>query len=229
MSLEEVHALLGAPNLDTWTGRRDHVLLATLYNTGARVSEAIGLDVAQIHLDRTPRVCLHGKGRKERTVPLWKTTAQTIAKWNLERQAPPDAPLFPNRNGQRLTRSGVAQRLALAVAGATRECPSLKGRRISPHTLRHTTALHLLEAGNDISLIALWLGHESPNTTHAYLEANVALKERVLARVTPLPGRRGRRFKASDSLLAFLDGDVIMRTCTAGDSPPRAIRVAKSP
>lgn len=203
---DEMHALLAAPDTTTWSGRRDHVLLATLYNTGARVSEAVALDIAHLHLDRTPRLHLHGKGRKERTVPLWKSTARTLATWVRERGAPADAPLFPNRSGHRITRSGVARRLALAVAAATTACPALRNRPISPHTIRHTTAMHLLEAGNDISLIALWLGHESPSTTHAYLEADVALKARVLARVVAPRGRRGRPFRPSDSLLAFLDG-----------------------
>jgi site-specific recombinase XerD len=206
LSRDEVRAVLAAPNVSTWSGRRDHVLFATLYNTGARVSEAIGLDVGQLHLDRTPRVCLRGKGRKERTVPLWKSTARALVTWIRDQRAPPDAPLFPNRHGRRMTRSGVARRLARAVATAASSCPLLKGRRISPHTLRHTTAMHLLEAGNDISLIALWLGHESPATTHGYLEANITLKERVLSRVAAPAGRRNKRFRASDSLLAFLDG-----------------------
>jgi integrase/recombinase XerD len=205
LSRDEMHALLAAPDATTWSGRRDHALFATIYNTGARVSEATALDVAHLHLDRTPRVDLRGKGRKERTVPLWKSTARTLAGWVRERDAPSDTPLFPNRDGGRITRSGVARRLALAVATAATACPSIRRRRISPHTIRHTTAMHLLESGNDISLIALWLGHESPTTTHAYLEADVSLKERVLARVAAPPGRRSRRFRASDSLLAFLD------------------------
>ena len=206
LSRDEMHAILAAPDATTWSGRRDHVLLATLYNTGARVSEVVTLDVGHLHLDRTPRINLHGKGRKERTVPLWKSTARTLAAWARERGAPPDAPLFPNRSGRRITRSGIARRLALTVAVATTACPSLRNQSISPHTIRHTTAMHLLEAGNDISLIALWLGHENPSTTHAYLEADLALKERVLARVAAPPGRRGKPFRPSDSLLAFLDG-----------------------
>ena len=206
LSRDEVRAVIAAPSENTWSGRRDHVLFATLYNTGARVSEAIDLDVGQVHFDRTPRVCLRGKGRKERTVPLWKSTARDLARWIRDQSSPPDSPLFPNRHGVRMTRSGVATRLAQAVDAATASSPLMKGRRISPHTFRHTTAMHLLEAGNDISLIALWLGHESPATTHGYLEANIALKERVLARVAAPAGRGGRRFRAPDSLLAFLDG-----------------------
>jgi site-specific recombinase XerD len=207
LSREEIQAILDAPDRGTWSGHRDAVLLATLYNTGARISEALALDVQSVHLDRTPRVDLRGKGRKERTVPLWRTTARSLAKWIAERnaQAQPSAPLFPNRHGDRLTRSGVARRLALAVGRAAKVCTSLRGRDISPHTLRHTTAMHLLESGTDISVIALWLGHESPTTTHAYLQADLAMKERALARVDVPRGRTGKRFRASDALLAFLD------------------------
>jgi len=206
LSREEMQAIIDAPDHHSWSGRRDAILFATLYNTGARVSEALALDVQSIHLDRTPRVDLHGKGRKERTVPLWRSTAQALARWIEERDAPSSAPLFPNRAGARLTRSGVARRLAVAVARAALVCPSLRGRDISPHTLRHTTAMHLLESGTDISVIALWLGHESPTTTHTYLEADLALKERALARVDAPTGRRKKRYRPSDRLLAFLDG-----------------------
>lgn len=205
LSREEMQAILDAPDRGTWSGRRDAVLFAILYNTGARVSEALALEVQSIHLDRTPRVDLHGKGRKERTVPLWRATAGALAKWIGELNAAPSAPLFPNRHGARLTRSGVARRLALAVEQSAKLCPSLRGRDISPHTLRHTTAMHLLESGTDISVIALWLGHESPTTTHAYLEADLAMKERALARVDAPRGRNRKRFRPSDALLAFLD------------------------
>lgn len=205
LSREEMQAILDAPDHGTWSGRRDAVLFATLYNTGARISEALALDVKSIQLDRTPRVDLHGKGRKERTVPLWRTTAGALAKWIEEGKAAPSTPLFPNRRGARLTRSGVARRLALAVGRAGKVCPSLRSREVSPHTLRHTTAMHLLESGTDISVIALWLGHESPTTTHAYLEADLALKERALARIDAPRGRKGKRFRPSDALLAFLD------------------------
>ena len=205
LSREEMHALLEAPGASTWSGRRDRALFVTMYNTGARVSEAIGLDVGDVRFDRTARVELRGKGRKERTVPLWRSTAHTLRSWIRDLQAPPDAPLFPNRHGRRITRSGVARRLALAVKAAAAACPSISHKQISSHTIRHSTAMHLLQSGNDISLVALWLGHESPTTTHAYLEADVALKERMLARVAGPPGCRVRGFRASDSLLAFLE------------------------
>ena len=206
LSKDEVQALLDAPDQATRAGRRDRVLLTTIYNTGARVSEALGLNVADVQLDRTPRLLLHGKGRKERTIPLWRGTARTLTAWIRELAAAPGDPLFPNRQGARLTRSGVARRLALAVGSAAQTCPALRGRRISPHTLRHTTAMHLLESGTDITVIAMWLGHESITTTHGYLEADLTMKSRALAGVVGPSGRAARRYRAPDSLLAFLDG-----------------------
>lgn len=205
LSRDEMNAILQAPQTTKVSGRRDRVLFLTLYNTGARVSEAIGINVGHVRFDGTPRVELHGKGRKERTVPLWKNTARELSAWIRERGAQADSPLFQNRGGERLSRSGVARRLAAAVGSASRSCLSLRKRRVSPHTIRHTTAMHLLEAGNDIALIALWLGHESPVTTHTYLEADITLKERVLSRVAAPPNQPRGRFRASDSLLAFLE------------------------
>jgi len=204
LSREEVEALLAAPDRTTWSGQRDAVLLATLYNTGARVSELTRLRVADVLLDRASALRLHGKGRKERVVPLWKTTAAHLRAWLLRINRSPDAPLFPNRSGARLSRSGVEYRLEAALTTATQHCPSLAGRRISPHTLRHTTAMHLLQSGVDITVIALWLGHEDPATTHLYIEADLAMKEAALRRVadpTPAP----LRFRARDRLLTFLD------------------------
>ncbi len=204
LSREEVEALLAAPDRTTWSGQRDAVLLATLYNTGARVSELTRLRVADVLLDRASALRLHGKGRKERVVPLWKTTAAHLRAWLLRINRSPDAPLFPNRSGARLSRSGVEYRLEAALTTATQHCPSLAGRRILPHTLRHTTAMHLLQSGVDITVIALWLGHEDPATTHLYIEADLAMKEAALRRVadpTPAP----LRFRARDRLLTFLD------------------------
>lgn len=206
LSRDEINAILRVPDSTNWSGRRDRVLFMTLYNTGARVSEAIALNVSDVRLDRTPHVELHGKGRKERTVPLWKTTARELRHWIRERGLAAEAPLFPNRAGDRLTRSGVARRLHVAVAEASISCVSLRRRRrVSPHTIRHTTAMHLLESGNDISLVALWLGHESTETTHGYLDADIALKRRILERVAAPSGRRAEPFRASDKLLAFLE------------------------
>ncbi len=205
LSREEMAALQDAPDLTTWSGRRDQVLIAMLYNTGARVSEAIELRVSDFVRGRTAIVKLRGKGRKERIVPLWKSTVRLLTAWVDRRAAQPEAPLLPNHSGGRMTRSGVAYRLRLAATTAAAVCPSLRRARISPHTLRHTTAMHLLQAGVDITLIALWLGHESPTTTHRYVEADLVMKQRTLAKLQE-PSQRCARFAPSDSLLAFLEG-----------------------
>jgi site-specific recombinase XerD len=146
-----------------------------------------------------------GKGRKLRSIPLWKSTAAVLKAWLDRRAGGPRDPVFPNRRGQRLTRSGVEKRLRGAVGSAASVCTSLAGRRISPHTLRHTTAMHLLQAGVDLTSIALWLGHVSPSTTHAYVEADLAMKQRTLQKLAP-PGTRVRRFRADDRLIKFLNG-----------------------
>jgi site-specific recombinase XerD len=204
LSRSEVEALLDAPDRSTWSGQRDTVLLAVLYNTGARVSEITGLRVADVLLDRASALHLHGKGRKERVIPLWKSTAAHLRKWLPRVDRGPEAPVFPNRAGNRLSRSGVEHRLRVALASASRRCPSLATRRISPHTLRHTTAMHLLQSGADLTVIALWLGHEDTSTTHLYVEADLAMKEAALRRVDD-PAPRPVRFRASDRLLTFLD------------------------
>lgn len=203
LTREQVAAILAAPDRGTWSGQRDAVLLATAYNTGARVSELIGLRVRDVLLDRQTAVHLHGKSRKQRAIPLWKNTAAELRAW-LDKISPaPEAPVFPNRAGAPLTRSGVRDRLNRAVAVAQQRCPSLHGRHVSPHTLRHSTAMHLLESGTDLSVIALWLGHSSPAVTHQYLEADVAAKEAVLRRLTD-PSPAPARFHPGDRLLAFL-------------------------
>ncbi len=204
LSREEVQALLDAPDRGTWSGHRDAVLFAVLYNTGARVSEATGLRIADVLLDRAAALHLHGKGRKERVVPLWKPTAAQLRAWLERIDRSPSAPVFPNRAGNRLSRSGVEQRLQAAIRKASQRCPSLAARPISPHTLRHTTAMHLLQSGLDVTVIALWLGHEDPGTTHHYVEADLAMKEAALQRLDP-PAGRPARFKAGDRLLAFLE------------------------
>lgn len=206
LTREEMTALQGALELTTWSGRRDQVLIATLYNTGARVSEALDLCVSDFVRSREgATVKLRGKGRKERVVPLWKSTARLLTSWVNHRNAQSDDPLFPNRSGERMTRSGVAYRLRIAASRAAVACPSLRRSQISPHTLRHTTAMHLLQAGVDITVIALWLGHESPTTTHRYIEADLAMKQRTLAKLDE-PSLRSSRFSPSDDLLAFLEG-----------------------
>lgn len=204
MSREEVQALLDAPDRTTWSGQRDAVLFAVLYNTGGRVSEITGLRVADVLLDRAAAVLLHGKGRKERVVPLWKRTAAQVRGWLTRIDQVPQAPVFPNRAGHPLSRSGVEHRLQVAITSASERCPSLATRSISPHTLRHTTAMHLLQSGVDITVIALWLGHEDPATTHRYIEADLAMKEAALRRIES-PTTSPVRFKARDRLLAFLE------------------------
>ena len=203
LSREEMLAVIGRPGVG-WASQRDCLLLALMYNTGARVSEVIGVKVADVVLVAAACVHLHGKGRKERSVPLWRSTVKAIRAWlRLNADLGPTSALLPNRSGEPMTRSNVTQRLALAVQAAARAVPSLTERAISPHTLRHTTAMHLLQSGVDISVIALWLGHENPTTTHQYVEANLAMKERALARLQD-PNIVARRFRANDALLDFL-------------------------
>jgi site-specific recombinase XerD len=203
LSREQIAAILAAPDRNTWSGRRDAVLLATAYNTGARVSELTHLQVRNVLLDRQCAVHLHGKGRKQRAIPLWKNTANQLRGWLGQINSAPEAPVFPNRAGAPLTRSGARDRLDRAVAIAAQRCPSLHGQRVTPHTLRHSTAMHLLQSGTDLAVIALWLGHESPATTHQYLEADLAAKEAVLRRLDD-PSRQSARFRPGDRLLAFL-------------------------
>ena len=204
LTRDEMLAVIGEPG-DKWLSQRDHALFLLMYNTGARVSEIIGVKVRDVVLDASAAcVHLHGKGRKQRSVPLWHTTVKSLRAWlraNPELTA--EAPLMPNRNGREMTRANVTLRLALAVRHATETQPALAKRKISPHTIRHTTAMHLLQAGVDISVIALWLGHESPVTTHHYVEADLAMKERALARLHE-PSSKTLRFRAPDSLLNFL-------------------------
>ncbi|MEX0827392.1 MAG: site-specific integrase [Haliea sp.] len=204
LSRDEVDALLAAPGVATWCGRRDTAMLTVLYNTGARVSELIGIRVADVTLAATASVRLHGKGRKQRTVPLWKETAKNIRQWLRDADLRSEQPLIPTRSGLPMTRTNVAERLNLAVSTATKRCPQLADRRISPHTWRHTTAMHLLQAGVDLTVIALWLGHESPVTTHGYVEADMAMKERALATITS-PTTQSKRYRPTDTLLQFLE------------------------
>jgi site-specific recombinase XerD len=203
LSREQVAAILAAPDRRTWSGHRDQVLLATAYNTGARVSEITALRVRDVLLDRQTAVHLHGKGRKQRAIPLWKNTATELRGWLNKISPAPDAPVFPNKSGAPMSRSGVRDRLNRAVAAAEQHCPSLHGQHVTPHTLRHSTAMHLLQSGTDLAVIALWLGNSSPAVTHQYLEADLAAKEAVLQRLTD-PSTTPTRFHPGDQLLAFL-------------------------
>jgi len=199
----EMDAVLGQPGT-LWSSQRDHLLLTMLYNTGARVSEIIGVRVVDVILDGSACVHLHGKGRKLRSIPLWDSTVVEVRAWlRLNPTLRGEAALLPNRFGHAMSRSNVAQRLDLAVARAAAKEPGILKKAVSPHTLRHTTAMHLLQSGVPFNVIALWLGHESMNTTHRYVEANLAMKEKALARLEP-PDTKLRRFRAPDALLRFL-------------------------
>lgn len=201
---EQVAAILAAPDRATWSGHRDAVLFAVAYNTGARVSELTALRVGDVLVDRQSALHLHGKGRKQRVIPLWATTVAELRVWLCKLHAPPDTPVFPNRNGTAMSRSGVRDRLNRAVTTARQTCPSLHGQQVSPHTIRHSTAVHLLQSGVDLAVIALWLGHSIPAVTHQYLEADLATKEATLGRLRdPSPG--SSRFQPPDQLLAFLE------------------------
>ena len=203
LTREEMLAVLGQPG-SSWTSQRDHLLLAMLYNTGARVSEIVGVRVVDIVLEGAACVHLQGKGRKQRSVPLWKATVVEIRAWlRLNPTLLGKAALLPNRDGRAMCRSNVTQRLNLAVGRASAQLPSILKKPISPHTLRHTTAMHLLQSGVPFNVIALWLGHESTTTTHRYVEADLAMKERALARLEA-PDTKMRRFRPPDPLMRFL-------------------------
>ncbi|AUB85676.1 tyrosine-type recombinase/integrase [Candidatus Thiodictyon syntrophicum] len=205
LSRAEIEAILQAPDARTWSGQRDRALLTAMYNTGARVSELVAARRVDLESEHCQALHLHGKGRKERVVPLWARTTKLLRDWLARIGAEPQQPLFPNRQGQPMTRSGVASRLARSVRAASSCCPSLQDRRVSPHSVRHTTAMHLLQAGVDLTVIALWLGHESVETTHQYMEADLRMKEQALATLQA-PPVGPPRFVASPTLLAFLDG-----------------------
>ena len=204
LSREEMLAVIGTPD-ESWLSQRDHALFLLMYNTGARVSEIVGLKVGDVVLDDAAAcVHLHGKGRKQRSVPLWHSTVKAVRAWvRFNHQFTAASPLLPSRDGSAMSRSNVTKRLLLAVRTASEHHPRLTQQRVSPHTIRHTTAMHLLQAGVDISVIALWLGHESPATTHHYVEADLTMKERALARLHE-PDVKIQRYRAPDSLIDFL-------------------------
>ena len=204
LSREEIQAILDAPDRTTWSGERDYAMWTTFYNTGARVSEITGLRLQDLDLDH--RACLQvtGKGRKQRLVPLWRSTIKILTRWKGRLPCGLTTPLFPNREGQPMTRSGVENRLTVAVRKAIEWCPTLKGKSVTPHTLRHTTAMHLLQSGVDITVIALWLGHESIETTHYYVEADLEMKRKALESLSETPFL-GRAYRPTDRLLVFLE------------------------
>jgi integrase/recombinase XerD len=204
LDAEETEALLAAPDLNTWTGRRDHALLTLAVQTGLRVSELAALTIADLHLGSGPHVACHGKGRKDRITPLTTTTVTILRAWVLERDGLPADPLFPTRRGQPLSRDAIAERVALCAERAAQRCPRLSEKEVTPHVLRHTAAMRLLHSGIDITVIALWFGHADINTTQAYIHADMSLKQRALDRTTPVGGSPGC-YQPPDHLLAFLD------------------------
>ncbi len=205
LSDEEVEAMLDAPDRTSRTGRRDHAFILLAVQTGLRVSELTGLRRADVHLGTGAHVRCRGKGRKERITPLTGGTVAVLRIWLTERAGGPDDPLFPTGTGTPLSRDAIEHRLAKYTVIAAAGCRSLRAKRVTAHVLRHTAAMRLLEAGIDTSVIALWLGHERVDTTQVYLHADLALKERALARTTP-PETKPGRYRPPDTILAFLDG-----------------------
>ncbi len=200
----ELEALLAAPDQTTWTGRRDHTLFALAAQTGLRVSELIGLRCADVHLGIGAHVSCLGKGRKQRITPITKGVVAVLRNWLAERAGQAAEPLFATRSGGVLSRDALERRIATHAASAACTCPSLNQKKITLHGLRHTAAMRLLHAGVDTSVIALWLGHEQIETTNIYLHADLAIKERALARTTPLYSTPGR-YRPPDMLIAFLE------------------------
>ena len=201
----EVTALLAAPDTATPTGRRDHALLVLAVQTGLRVSELTALTCADVRLGAGAHVSCQGKGRKQRITPLTSATTTVLSSWLAERRAAPTDPMFPSRHGTAMSRDALERRLAKHAATAARVEPTITEKKVSPHVLRHTAAMRLLEAGVDSTVIALWLGHESVATTQIYVHADLALKERALARTAPLDAAPSR-YRPSDSVMTFLDG-----------------------
>jgi site-specific recombinase XerD len=201
---EEAGALLAAPDRSTRTGRRDHAWILLAIQTGLRASELTGLTRGDVHLGHGAYVACHGKGRKDRITPLTPGTVTTLRAWPAERGGEPSDPLLVTSRGGPLSHDALQQRLAVHAAKAVSTCPTLAAKKITPHVLRHTAAMRLLHAGTDITVIALWLGHESVTTTQIYLQADMAPKQQALDRTTPLTTPPGR-YRPPDQLLAFLE------------------------
>jgi site-specific recombinase XerD len=204
LTAEESTALIAAPDSQRWEGRRDRALLAVAILTGLRVSELIGLDCGDIIFGVGGHLRCEGKGRKQRAVPLIAAAQQVLRVWIAERGGRPDDPLFPTRTGRRLSRDAIERRVATHVATAATRCPSLRNKHTSVHTLRHSCAMSLLQARVDVAVIALWLGHSDIRSTDAYVHADMTIKERALALVTP-PSVKPGRYTPPDTILAFLE------------------------
>jgi len=206
LTAPEINALLASPQRSTWTGRRDHLLMLVMITTGVRVSEVTGLTRADVHTAKpAAHIASHGKGRKTRITPLDTTTTAAARAWLAETQGPAAAPVFTARGTTRkMSTDAVAQRLKLHAATAASTCPTIAAKNLTPHILRHTCAMRMLTAGIDATTIALWLGHESPKSTRAYLHADLQLKQHALDRTAP-PRTRPGRYTPPDKLLAFLE------------------------
>ena len=203
LSRPEIEALLSMPDRNIWRGRRDHALLLMAAQTGLRVSEITALRQQDVVLGRGAHVHCVGKGRKERCTPLAKSTAAVLAEWIREQGPASGQILFPNAQGGRLSSDAVQYLVSRYAAAAEQKCPTLKAKRVTPHVLRHSAAMELLQGGVDRSAIALWLGHESVETTQIYLDADLALKEQALKKASPLEVTE-LRFRPDDRLLTFL-------------------------
>lgn len=200
----EADALLAAPDRSTWSGRRDHAFILTAVQTGLRLSEMTALKRQDLIFGTGAHVRVIGKGRKERCTPIAKSTRAVLKAWLREPQRGDGDVLFPSAKGERLSVHGVQYLLNKHRMTASKVCPSLKHKRVTVHRLRHTMAMDLLQAGVDRAVIALWLGHESVETTQIYLEATLAMKEQALAKIEPLSGKP-RRYQPGDRLLGFLN------------------------
>jgi site-specific recombinase XerD len=202
---EEITALLAAPDQATWTGRRDHALLMLACQTGLRATELTGLTIGDVHLGTGAHVSCTGKGRKQRITPLTAATVAVLGNWLAERAGLPADPLFVTRRGTPLSRDALERRIAKNAGIAALSRPALREKKVSPHVLRHSAAMRLLNADVDTSVIALWMGHENVATTQVYIHADLALKERAIARTAPQNTPPGR-YQPPDVVLAFLDG-----------------------
>ena len=201
---EEIDTLLAAPDRSTGIGRRDHAILLIALQGGLRVSEITGLRCCDVVIGTGAHIRCEGKGRKQRTTPLRRETAKVLESWLKERRGGQDDPLFPSNRGTRLSRDALEDIVHRHVLTASKSCPSLVGKRVSPHVLRHSTAMELLHHGIDQTVIALWLGHENVETTQVYVHADLRLKEKALARLTA-PAKNPGRYRPDDKLLAFLE------------------------
>lgn len=200
---QETAALLSAPDVSTWIGRRDHTLLLVAVQTGLRNAELRSLRCRDVELGVGAHIHCLGKGRKTRCTPLRSHVVAEVRVWLAEQHGLADEPLFPGMRGGFLSADALQRTVSRHVASACTTCPMLRGRRITPHTLRHTAAMALLNNGVDLTVIALWLGHESIETTNRYLHADLQLKERALGYSDPA-GVPPTRFQPQDSLLSFL-------------------------